>query len=130
MEKAGYIEFWMNHAEEDWDVVEILLASQKSAQALFWGHLVCEKLCKAIWIKHHESNVPPRTHNLNFLMSKIPVEADDELKKIMLKINQYNIAGRYPGEIEEMEFRIIEQETNEIFDEMKKLRIWLLNQLP
>ncbi len=128
MDKEDYIKFWLNQAKEDWEVVDILFSSGKFGHSLFWAHLVCEKLCKAVWVKHNKENIPPKTHNLNFLLSQTSLVVTDEQKKMMLALNQYNIAGRYPGEIEEKE-KVGKGEAENILEQAKKMKTWLLNQL-
>lgn len=39
-------------------------------QALFFSHLVIDKLLKAIWVKENEENIPPFTHNLEHLYNQ------------------------------------------------------------
>ncbi len=58
--------------------------------------MVVEKICKALWIKYSESNVPPRTHNLILLLSFTPIKLDDETNEFLLNLNRFNLEGRYP----------------------------------
>jgi HEPN domain-containing protein len=69
--KQQYIDYWVNTAEDDWESVEILFQGKKYLHCLFWSHLVLEKLAKAIWIKTHEDNIPPKVHNIAWLFRRI-----------------------------------------------------------
>jgi HEPN domain-containing protein len=51
MTKSDYIEFWKISAEKDWVVAENLFSKSNYPQALFFGHLVLEKILKAHWIE-------------------------------------------------------------------------------
>jgi len=42
-------------AENDFGAAEALRKAGYPAHALFWLHLVLEKLCKAIWVKHNRN---------------------------------------------------------------------------
>jgi HEPN domain-containing protein len=129
MDKEQHIEKWMKQALEDWEVVMVLLAAEKYGHALFWAHLVCEKLCKAIWIKHNEKNIPPRSHNLNFILSETNLEVSTEFKILMIQINQYNIMGRYPDDIETLESKVSKEKGEKDFEQLKQLKSWMLEQL-
>jgi hypothetical protein len=47
MTKEEHIKFWTETAEKDWNAVENLVASKNYLHALFFAHLVLEKLTKA-----------------------------------------------------------------------------------
>ncbi|NQU81775.1 MAG: HEPN domain-containing protein [Bacteroidetes bacterium] len=64
MIKQDYINFWIEQAEDDWTAVDTLFKGRNYLQSLFFANLVIEKLCKSLWIKYNQENVPPRTHNL------------------------------------------------------------------
>ncbi len=75
--KEQYIKFWVDQAEDDWKAVQTLFNGKNYLQSLFFAHLVVEKLCKSLWIKHSNDNVPPMTHKLIFLLSATPVILTD-----------------------------------------------------
>ena len=76
--KGAHIKFWLEQAEDDWSAVDTLFKGKKYLQSLFFAHLVIEKLCKSVWIKYNEGNVPPKTHNLIYLLSSTTIEITDE----------------------------------------------------
>ena len=71
--KQEHITFWIEQAGDDWIAVDTLFKGKMYLQSLFFAHLVIEKVCKAFWIKHNKENVPPRTHNLIYLLSSTPI---------------------------------------------------------
>jgi HEPN domain-containing protein len=81
MTKQDYIEYWINTAEEDWKTVDSLFSTKRYLHCLFWAHLVLEKIAKAHWVKTHEANVPPKVHNVVWLLNESNVELD-EVKEI------------------------------------------------
>jgi HEPN domain-containing protein len=87
MTKEGYIKYWITTSKHDWKRVEELLKLRDFSFALFCAHLSIEKLAKALWVKEHESNFPPRIHNLITLFSKTsfkalrkPIDVDERTK--------------------------------------------------
>jgi HEPN domain-containing protein len=51
MEKKDYIEYWKSTAEKDWEAVGHLFEKGDYLHALFFAHLVLEKLLKAHHVK-------------------------------------------------------------------------------
>lgn len=96
MNKNDHIQYWITTSNDDWGVVEVLFEKNKFVQALFFGHLLIEKLCKAHWVKCNESNVPPKTHNLLYIISQTDLKLSDEQLKYFNRLNDYQIEGRYP----------------------------------
>ena len=126
--KNEHIEFWLTQAEDDWSAVYTLYKGKNYLQALFFAHLVIEKICKALWVKHNEKNVPPRTHNLLHLLSTTPITLDDEKSEFMLKLNRFQLEGRYPEYLTKMHNICNETFTKATIEETQKLRRWLLEQ--
>jgi len=81
MTKQQHIDYWINTAEDDWGSVDLLFNGKKYMQSLFWAHLVLEKLTKAIWVKSHAENTPPKIHNLILLLGQ-----SNEIKKCLLEM--------------------------------------------
>ncbi len=127
--KQDYINFWIEQADDDWNAVDTLLNGQKYLQSLFFAHLVIEKLCKALWINYHQENVPPRTHNLNYLLSSTPIEITEERSEFMLSLNRFQLEGRYPDYLTKMHNICTEQFTKSMLKSTNQLRLWLLEKL-
>lgn len=88
-----------------------------------------EKICKALWIKHSEENVPPRTHNLLHLLSTTPIELNDEKSEFILSLNRFQLEGRYPDYLTKMHNICNETFTTRMINETNNLRIWLLEKV-
>lgn len=127
--KKEHIDFWLTQAEDDWTAVDTLLKGRNYLQSLFFAHLVIEKISKALWIKHNEGNVPPRTHNLIHLLSTTPVELNDDKSEFMLSLNRFHLEGRYPDYLTKMHSICNESFTNKMIAETNKLRLWLLEKV-
>ena len=128
--KEGHVQYWMAQADDDWEATEILFSSKKYLQSLFWGHLVLEKICKALWILNHESNSPPKIHNLIYLIGQTPLAPPDELMEIMIEANRFQLEGRYPEYRKELYQQTNQANSRALLDRYNTLRLWLKQQLP
>ena len=63
--------------------------------SLFIGHLVVEKLLKALYVKNIDDN-PPRTHDLLRLSEKLEIKMTEQQKDLLDLITTFNINARYP----------------------------------
>ena len=127
--KKEHIDFWLSQAEDDWTAVDTLFKGKNYLQSLLFAHLVIEKICKALWINHNETNVPPRTHNLIYLLSATPITLDDEKSEFLLNLNRFQLEGRYPDYLTKMHNICNKQFTTSILDTTQNLRLWLLEKL-
>ena len=127
--KKEHIDFWLAQADDDWTAVDTLYKGRNYLQSLFFAHLVIEKICKALWIKHSEENVPPRTHNLLHLLSTTPIELNDEKSEFILSLNRFQLEGRYPDYLTKMHNICNETFTTRMINETNNLRIWLLEKV-
>lgn len=126
IKKEEHIKSWIEQSKDDWEAVETLFRGRKYLQSLFFGHLVIEKLCKALWIKYNDSNIPPRTHNLLHILSQIPIEVEEHRSEFLLKLNRFQLEGRYPDHITNIKTISDESFTSGMIEEIKELKLWLL----
>ncbi|MCL4514293.1 MAG: HEPN domain-containing protein [Firmicutes bacterium] len=68
MEKRELVEYWLDMAEKDYQTMKHLYASGDYHWSLFLGHLVIEKLLKALFVAHQAEGANiPRSHDLLLL---------------------------------------------------------------
>ena len=127
--KENHINNWIEQAEDDWRAVNSLFKSKNYLQSLFFGHLVIEKLCKALWIRHNDSNIPPRTHNLLFILSKVPINVPEDKSELLLKLNRFQLESRYPENIGAIKNICDQKYTAGMINEINNLKQWLLEML-
>jgi len=127
--KKEYIHYWKTTADKDWKAVQDMFKSKHYVHALFWSHLVLEKLCKAHWVKEHESNHPPKIHNLIYLVDAIPLNADEEQRAFLEKMNAFQLEGRYPDYKNTLYKSCDKKFTQETLKQANIIRLWLLNSL-
>jgi HEPN domain-containing protein len=102
MTKEEHINYWLSSAVKDEDMMQYLFEGKRYVQALFFGHLYLEKVCKSVWVATNLGNVPPKTHNLLKLISEGNIKLSVADQAFLLKLNQYQIESRYPENIERL----------------------------
>ncbi len=130
MTKKEYIDYWIEQAEDDWSAVQTLFIGKNYLQSLFFTHLVIEKLAKALWVKHNNGNVPPKTHNILYIISLTNIEISEEQSIFLLNLNRFQLEGRYPDYRLKMHLICTKDFTRSIIDEANSIRLWLLKKLP
>jgi len=129
MTREEHIQYWRNTSDKDWDVCEILFQSGKFVYCLFFAHLSLEKLAKDLWVKNIKDEYPPKTHNVAFLLEKASVNLTAKQKDFILLMNDFQLEGRYPDYQQKIFQRFDQKKTNEILEEVKEIRSWLLSKL-
>ncbi len=127
--KSEHIDFWLAQASDDWKAVDTLFKGANYLQSLFFAHLVIEKICKALWIKYNEVNVPPRTHNLILLLSATPIDFSEEISEFLLSLNRFQLEGRYPDYLTKMHKVCDKDFAKRIIANTDELRLWLIEKV-
>jgi len=129
MTKEQYIDYWIDTAHNDWVTVEAMFAAGRYLHCLFWAHLVLEKLAKALWVKTHEENIPPKVHNIVWLLEESQVEITSEDKIFLEVFNRFQLSTRYPDYLRKIDKICTKNLTIEQLDKVKEIRKCLLNKL-
>ena len=129
MTKKQYIDYWIDTADNDWITVEALFAAKRYSHCLFWAHLVLEKLAKAHWVKNHEDNVPPKVHNIVWLLEASGVEVSPEDMAFLENFNRFQLSTRYPDYLRRIDEICTDELTINQLDKVKKIRQCLLKKL-
>lgn len=96
MTKEGYIKYWRRTSEDDWKRAELFVGEKDYVFSLFCLHLSMEKLTKALWVKEHKGNFPPKIHNLLALVEKSSLNLREDQIRFLDQLNQFQLEGRYP----------------------------------
>ncbi|MBU1680549.1 MAG: HEPN domain-containing protein [Bacteroidetes bacterium] len=111
------------------DTSKTLFEAGKYDWALFIGHLVIEKLLKAVFVQNCDNKIPPKLHNLVRLAEISLVEVDENKKIILDRINDFNIDVRYPEYKNEF-YKICTKEfAEENINRINELYQWLKYQI-
>jgi HEPN domain-containing protein len=129
MTKEEHINYWIESAEHDLETSDTLFEADKYDWSLFIGHLVLEKLLKAVFVKNNENKIPPKVHNLVRLAELSLIDIDEERKVLLDKINDFNIEVRYPEYKNELYKTCTKEFAEENRNHIKELYQWLKSQL-
>lgn len=90
-----HIFHWREGAQEALDAADDLINKDRRILfGLFFVHLALEKIIKALFL-HVKKEMPPRIHNLVRLAEMAELVMDDQTRKILAEVNEFNIEGRY-----------------------------------
>ena len=129
MGKKEIIAHWILMAERDWKSVEALFQAGQYLHALFFSHLVIEKIIKAHWAKDNVENEPPRLHDLQYLYNQTELKLTAEQVDFLGVMNAWNLEGRYQDYKDKLYQRSTKSYTEEKLKLVNDLRLWLLSEL-
>jgi HEPN domain-containing protein len=86
-----HIQYWVESAENDLSVADVLFNSGKYDWCLFIGHLVIEKKLKALFVQKNNELTPPKIHNLLKLAQLSDIKLDKEQQLFLEIVNNFNI---------------------------------------
>jgi len=86
---------FIKSAEYDLKTAEFMLNSERYIYVIFLCHLSLEKILKAI-VAETTQKIPPKSHNLIYLLKLGNIKIPPELFDFMAKINNASIVTRYP----------------------------------
>jgi HEPN domain-containing protein len=72
-----HVKYWLAQSGNDLSVAESMLADGHYTWSLFIGHLVLEKILKAIYVREHQK-IAPRIHDLVKLAKSTSLNLNDE----------------------------------------------------
>jgi HEPN domain-containing protein len=128
MKKEELIKYWIEASEVDLKAMKNLFKSGDYVWSLFIGHLVIEKLLKAVAV-YNDSMQIIKIHDLNKLAKSAGLKLDDEKKNLFDVITSFNIEARYPDFKKEFYKKCNLKFTSGYIEKIEKLRLWLLDQL-
>ena len=129
MTKEQHIAYWVDTAQYDWTGTMHAFKMKDYMHCLFWAHLTLEKLAKAHWVKTHLDNIPPKIHNLVFLLEQSNIDLGEETMNFLKKFNDFQLSGRYPDYTNNIYKMCTKEFTSEKLEKIKEVKICLLKML-
>lgn len=126
MEK--HIEYRLTELEKDLPVAESMLTNGHYNWSLFVGHLVLEKLLKAIYVKEHQK-LAPRIHDLVKLAKSISLRLSDEQLIFLSEVSDFNMESRYPDEKNQFIKQCDREFAEKYLQQIKEMHSWLKKQI-
>jgi len=130
MNKEDIIRYWKETSDKDYETMLHLFQTGDYHWSLFMGHLVIEKLLKAIFVMRNDENIqPPKTHDLLLLAKKAGIETNDEIDDTLDLITTFNINARYPDYKQEFYHKCNLKFTQDSIKKIKELREWIITMI-
>jgi HEPN domain-containing protein len=91
-------------------------------------HLAVEKALKGLY---HERlrDVPPRSHNLVYLLKKTETNPPEAIGKFLVRLSQSSIPTRYPENLARIQQLFTESIVGDILSRGKEVIEWIKQQL-
>lgn len=118
---------WLKQAEYDINTAEFMYDGGRFFYAVFMCHLAVEKALKGLF-QQKLQETPPKTHNLVYLLSKIGIRPDENIGRIITKLNEASIATRYPDDIDVLQRNYTQAVTKQILSQTKEALEWIKRQ--
>ncbi|MBE0647974.1 MAG: HEPN domain-containing protein [Bacteroidales bacterium] len=122
------INHWIESSDRDFLTMTNLLKSKDYSWSLFLGHLVIEKLLKALVVKE-TNEFPKPIHDLARLANKGKLKCSGEQLDMLDVITTFNISARYEDFKLEFYRRCTKDFTETWVNNIKELRQWIKSQL-
>ena len=119
---------WRESSDENYATMQNLIKTREFAWSLFLGHLVIEKLLKALYVKELKKH-PIFSHDLLRLANKIAVSLPNEYEDWLDEITTFNLNARYDNYKKSFNKLCTEEFSNEWISKIEILRKWLISQL-
>lgn len=90
------------------------------------GHLVIEKLLKAVYAKNNKSNPhAPKSHDLDYLARKMNLETTEHQNDLLETISHFNLETRYDDYKKTFENKCTDEYTENQIKNIEEVRTWL-----
>ncbi len=122
------VKHWLDSADNNYTTMQNLFVSKDYNWSLFMGHLVIEKILKAVYVNKLQQHAI-FTHDLLRLSSKIGLEMTDEQQEWLDKITTFNLNARYDNYKQDFYKLCTEEFANTWLSRIKILVKWLKSQL-
>lgn len=117
-------EEWFRQSDYDIVTADAMFASGRYFYAVFMCHLSLEKCIKGLYNKKLDE-LPPKTHNLIYLLEKISLQLPENIYQFIYSINAESVATRYPDDIQRSLKEYTKDKTKEIIENSKQALQWL-----
>ncbi len=124
-----HVQHWLDGADHDWETARSLFLSGKYDWCLFLGHLVLEKILKAIYIQDNNNQLPPKTHNLVKLVRHTRLTLTEEQEFFLDEVNDFNLEARYPQYKKEFYKKCDKEFSEYYYRNIEEMKVWLKSQI-
>ena len=119
---------WLMQSAYDMDTAEYMHKGGRHLYAVFMCHLAIEKALKGLFFER-QREIPPKSHNLIYLLNKIGIKPPAEQGKFIVKINEASVPTRYPENLAILQQLYTEMIVKDLLSKGKELIEWIKKQL-
>jgi HEPN domain-containing protein len=123
-----HVDYWLAQSDNDLPVAESMLEKGHYTWSLFIGHLVLEKILKAIYVREHQK-IAPRVHDLVKLAKSTSLNLNDEQLVFLSEVSDFNMEGRYPDEKNQFALKCNSEFATDYLRRIKEMHSWLKKQI-
>ncbi len=127
-DKEKIVKHWLDSSNQNYKTMLNLYASKDYDWALFMGHLVIEKLLKALYVKINQKHAL-FTHDLLRLASKLNLKITVNYEEWLDDLTTFNINARYDNYKQNFHNHCTKDFTDIWITRIKTLRKWLISLL-
>lgn len=121
-------EEWLKQSEYDIKTAEAMFVAKRYIYVVFMCHLSIEKSLKGLYQKKL-GKVPPKVHNLLFLIETVGLKLPDNLYEAVFSLNRASIPTRYPEDLKKMQKDYPKRKTETLLVQSKEVLKWLKKEL-
>ena len=81
------------------------------------------------WVKTHADNIPPRVHNIVWILEEANVDLGEDTIDFLNDFNKFQLSGRYPDYMDQMHRVCTEEYTFRQLEIAKEVRQCLIEML-
>lgn len=115
---------WINMSEYDLQTAHHMLATGRFLYVVFMCHLALEKMLKA-HVTQATQSVPPKTHDLIYLVKKSGLVLPQSHLEFIGKINNASTPTRYPEDLQKMIAQYPELIVRDYLERTEEVLQWL-----
>jgi HEPN domain-containing protein len=124
MESVKRVREWLRQSSYDMKTAEAMFKSKRYIYAVFMCHLSIEKILKGLYTQML-GDVPPKSHNLIFLVEKLKLELPEDIYDFVFMLNGLSVPTRYPDDLQNLLKVYNKAKTRKVLDRAKEVLKWL-----
>jgi len=115
---------WLKQAVYDMKTADAMFNTKKYIYAIFMCHLAMEKALKGLYTQM-VMEVPPKTHNLVFLVERMKLDLPDDYYDFLFTLNGLSVPTRYPDDLQKLLKEYTKAKTGRVVEQGKEVLKWL-----
>lgn len=118
---------WLEQSDYDADTAKYMFDGGRYFYAVFMCHLAIEKALKGLYFEKTK-NIPPKTHNLIWLLNEMNLMPPQEKGQFIVKINSASVVTRYPENLKEIKKQYTKDIVKEFLENTNEVLKWIKTQ--